>query len=660
MASTGHDRNRPDAPATRLHEVPAEEFVDLGKSLFDLAQNGWDDASWTVTAWCRNKNENRSWKFVAEDRNSFDSRFGDVVKAICVYKVRVSGNAPGSVSHGLRAIRFLYEALRGPSGRFPLDFAWSGLTLQDWQRAEEHLGRAISPVSRYQYAGELQRIAALLEARDVIPTTRYKHSQPPPANRGMHILRNRQAAMKKLPPEGALHALADASLRPEDDRDRLLFAIGKLLVALGFRINEALTLPVDCWRTDGAGRPYLVYWPEKKGVISPKWIPTAAMDLVDGAVKTIRELTEDARRRARVLEADTTRVPLLVRHPSSRLLSKTDLAAAIGVRRHVVVDLIRRLGVAPCGEASGTGGGFLYRADEFERALAKTLPEHRYAFVRPDGKTQPLSRFLCVVPKRFFSGDTGLLTVRPVRIGDVAAFVRSGDPSQRPSVFERFGFTDENGKPWTIATHQFRHWLNTVAHKGGISDMELARWMGRKDPRQNRHYQHLDTEERVERLKEAVRSGEVVGSVSEVYRRLSADEREEFLDAEIEAVHVTPFGTCTHNFAVKPCPYHVQCLNGCGSFLRTRGDAREIVAIQGVKRRAERVLEGAEKAAEDGLPEAANWVEHNRRLLEGAERALAVDAEARGTPSGEKVRVFPKASSKGDEQPGSTSARARQ
>ncbi len=52
------------------------------------------------------------------------------------------------------------------------------------------------------------------------------------------------------------------------------------------------------------------------------------------------------------------------------------------------------------------------------------------------------------------------------------------------SIFERHSFTEHDGSALRVTTHQFRHYLNTVAQAGGLSQLDIAKWSGRKDVRQ--------------------------------------------------------------------------------------------------------------------------------------------------------------------------------
>jgi hypothetical protein len=60
-------------------------------------------------------------------------------------------------------------------------------------------------------------------------------------------------------------------------------------------------------------------------------------------------------------------------------------------------------------------------------------------------------------------------------------------------------------------------WLNTLADRGGLSDMELARWMGRRDLRQNAAYKHGTVSDRVKKAREMIVDGSLKGRISETW-----------------------------------------------------------------------------------------------------------------------------------------------
>ena len=71
----------------------------------------------------------------------------------------------------------------------------------------------------------------------------------------------------------------------------------------------------------------------------------------------------------------------------------------------------------------------------------------------------------------------------------------------RESLFSRFDFTEPDGSPIKITSHQLRHWLNTIAQRGGLSQLDIAKWSGRKDIHQNANYDHMTAYELIEKVR---------------------------------------------------------------------------------------------------------------------------------------------------------------
>jgi len=99
--------------------------------------------------------------------------------------------------------------------------------------------------------------------------------------------------------------------------------------------------------------------------------------------------------------------------------------------------------------------------------------------------------------------------------------------------------------------------------------------MGRDNPRDTHAYRHATVDERLQWVKDGIREEKLSGPKVEMYRQLSPGERDVYLEGELRAVHVTPLGICVHDFAVAPCPYHLNCVRGCSDYLRTIGNKDE-------------------------------------------------------------------------------------
>ena len=106
---------------------------------------------------------------------------------------------------------------------------------------------------------------------------------------------------------------------------------------------------------------------------------------------------------------------------------------------------------------------------------------------------------------------------------------------------------------------------------------------------QNTTYQHTTLKERTQShkdfiafnsisekltfLHEGIRTNKILGNITDTYNLLikkkGIDTAETFLKTHAHAIHLTPFGGCTHDFSQAPCPKHLQCWNGCSHLHRT-------------------------------------------------------------------------------------------
>jgi len=150
--------------------------------------------------------------------------------------------------------------------------------------------------------------------------------------------------------------------------------------------------------------------------------------------------------------------------------------------------------------------------------------------------------------------------------------------------------------------------------------------MGRKHEQDTGAYLHSTVDERLLWVKSGIRNEEIVGPMANVYFELPEDERDAFLEGQIQAVHITPMGICIHDFAIEPCPYYLNCVRGCPEYLRTKGNQKERAYLIQVKRRTEKALSAMDEhiIAEYGET-AQGWVQHYQETLVGVNAALAPD-----------------------------------
>jgi hypothetical protein len=144
------------------------------------------------------------------------------------------------------------------------------------------------------------------------------------------------------------------------------------------------------------------------------------------------------------------------------------------------------------------------RRRDVEAALLELQPKGPMV-VEPVRQEIHESLFVCFLHQFHQERGTNRSAVSAVtdqQIGDMLDS-RAG----MPSVFQRFGMTEENGNPIRINSHMFRHWLNTLAQEGGMSQHEIARWMGRRRIDENAAYDHISGFKMAENARELFRKG---------------------------------------------------------------------------------------------------------------------------------------------------------
>jgi hypothetical protein len=277
---------------------------------------------------------------------------------------------------------------------------------------------------------------------------------------------------------------------------------------------------------------------------------------------------------------------------------------------------VRVLGLAPMIMRGPSHGGHLYRFSDVERSLLALLPEGFPIF---DDRTElKFSEALCAVRMNELipSRSTHPCVVQRINIVHVNAFLGAGPEGRRSSLFDRYGFREPDGSQIMVTSHAFRHWLNTIAQKGGLSQIDIARWSGRKSVAQNSAYNHMTAAELLETVKGLtgrVDEIKVFGPMGDV-APCEPVARAEFIRMQIPAAHTTDLGFCTHDFAMTPCPIHGDCGN-CSEHLFIKGDPRQMANLDARLEDAEAALAMSRKAEADGSVGANRWTAHHLRTV---------------------------------------------
>jgi hypothetical protein len=497
-------------------------------------------------------------------------------------------------------------------------------------RASQLIEAKNSPARAYRLGQNLQLIAAFAdENRLVKVASRWRNPIGRPGDSARVGREFEDRRQQKLPSAEDLGAVAEAFRLAKEREDVIVTSIAAIMCSTPDRIAEILTLPSECEHgdrlPDGKEVYGLRYWPAKGAAPMIKWAIPSMVNLVKDAVARIRTHTESARALARWYEE----------HPSDLYLPahlETYRGAALSVAQAAEVIY----GDAECQEETVVLLKFHKLCPTFiptrelkvdfqvlQDFVLRRLPKN-FPFL---DKTVGLkySDALCVVHKYAFNQQRRTIRClfESVSHGQVSNGLGGGARHGKSSVFSRLGVVDANGVPFVINTHKFRHYLNTLAMHGGLDQLDLAKWSGRKDVRQNRAYDHVSARDRLAMIRKSIGdNSNMFGSLGWA-PNLPSITRDEFANLKVTSAHTTEFGYCTHNFTATPCQLHLDCLN-CNELVCIKGDEIREINIRRQLDETRELLRAAQKGADAGAYGAGRWVEHQRQTVQRLEELCAV------------------------------------
>jgi hypothetical protein len=418
----------------------------------------------------------------------------------------------------------------------------------------------------------------------------------------------------KMPSEAALEALPEAFHIASEPGDVLVTSITAILLAAPSRINEVLLLPTNCEVTHATPtdtRVLLRWWPAKGAPPMVKPVYSGMSEVVISAISKLREISAPAREIAVWYENSPTSLflPPGTEHLRDRAyLALEEIEQIVGINGGRQWCNLQRLQIID------VGGRPSVRFADVERCVIALLPQGfpivnkeiglRYSdalvLVRKNELHRSRATYLCMVE-----------LVATDFINDALGGKRDG----RASMLDRMGFKEPDGTRIEITTHQFRHYLNTIAQMGGLSQLDIAKWSGRVDVRQNAAYDHVSSDEMLAIIRKAVGDSSLMfgplGSVPD--RRLIS--RDEFAQLKVPTAHVTELGFCIHDFTMAPCEVHRDCIN-CEELVCVKGYSGKTEQIKRQLDEARILLDRAESAEVDGQYGADRWVTHQRATVE--------------------------------------------
>lgn len=433
---------------------------------------------------------------------------------------------------------------------------------------------------------------------------------------------------KKLPDPAALDALASIFNSPRDNADVAITSICALLCCAPDRIIETLTLPLDCIaRTEESSTGTepgisLRWFPAKNGAPMLKRVIPSMADTARRAIDNLKTIGAPARALARWYEQhpDQLYLPPDLEYLRSReslttaevgqiVFGRTD---SLGCTR----EWIRHFKV-PKTNKSGTLS-IAFR--DIERTVLSLLPASFPFLDREQGLRY--SKALCICRINDLNGYASYQCMfQPITYRLVCT--RLGRSNKTMSIFEKRGFRTEDGGQLFILSHMFRHYLNTVAQAGGLSDIEIAKWSGRKVIAQNRYYDHESDRDVMAKIRHAIGDSKLaVGPLANMDKRMLIT-RTEFADIKVITAHTNELGYCLHDFASLPCQIHGDHIN-CNEQVYIKGDTERENNLRCLQAETCGLLEKAKQALTDEEYGADTWVQHQMTLLSRLDQILQI------------------------------------
>ena len=573
------------------------------------------------------------------DYAPLDSLNVDFFKAYLRYRY---GLAPlMNPHHMLSAIRYLDKAL-ARTGKSIADALCDDFTV-----AAAACRSAYSRETAYRVGVQLQAIARFLDDHELVahPLAWTCHIRRPTHFHHLGAERDRRRD-RKLPSQRAIAALGDAYRRARDPMDVIAASAYALLLATHSRISELHRLDAYACEVEavdnGEHRYGLRWYPSKGGEPETRWVPTALAPLAREALQRLRDTTDPARELARkyiagdpVLPQDDPHDPFAregyismqtlgtVTHP------KRALAALRGSGIDIRWEYATRLGVPVSTPAK------LYLRAPIEEGFRAELPE---GFPLTDAKSRLRYDRALLVRTASMSLRSSTMFWRLARIPsneiDLAMNGRDNRTGRTAGLFERLALVDDDGETVRITPHQLRHYMTTLANEGNLSQLDIAKWAGRKDARHNRYYDHETAASLVSKARAV---GEDMFDRAIIVTPRGPVTAKQLMEGTLPAVHLTKYGACLHDFAMSPCPFYQDCLN-CVEHACVKGDARAERALRARLAVMEKAVAAAQDAAATGNPTPEIWL--SRKTLELARlRELVALIDNDTIPAGAILRL---------------------
>ncbi len=507
-------------------------------------------------------------------------------------------------------------------------------------RATQLIAEHYSDGVAYRTGGQLEMVANFLSDNHltVVPV-RWRNNLKRPGDSvrvGKDFDDRREA---KMPSEAALDALPKAFRLATLPVDIIVSSVAALMCASPDRISEVLMLPENCevhQPRKGKDEAYgLRWWPAKDADPMIKWVVPSMAGVVQDAIAKIRLATAPARIVAKWYENNPHKIYLpedIEYLRDKEWICMDELAKILGTQPYMWCKTVSL-------RTYREGNQVCIRFCDVETAMLRMLP-HGFPVINKETGLK-FSEALLVVRRNELGNQRGTYNsmIEAVTIGQINSGLGSRFKHGFDSIFCRLGLVAEDGTAIKVTTHQFRHYLNTLAQAGGMSQLDIAKWSGRKDIHQNAAYDHVTPDQMLLKIRDAVGdSNKMFGPLAEMPKRVLIP-RDEFARLMVPTAHTTDLGFCIHDYTMSPCQLHMDCIH-CEDLVCVKGDHEKAERLQLRLKEARALMEKAENAVEEGYAGSDRWLVHHKSAVERLSQLCSIMSNP-DVPQGSIIQLAP-------------------
>lgn len=515
-----------------------------------------------------------------------------------------------AINHRLAVLRLVEQALSEYGFLSPIHINQDIMNRAS-QLAVENYSKSLT----YRLGAQLERLVVVISENKLLATPfqwRNPIKRPSDSQRiGEEADKRRE---EKMPSPAALDALPQIFRMATKDIHVIVSATTAILLASPDRINEVLRLEDKCEvirKNKQGGDIYGLRWRGSKGGDSTiKEIISSMVDVVKEALNKIRYETKTARAIAKWYEDNPAKVFL---RPEMECLRSKELLS-VKEAAHILwgTDRPKRESQLPF-KTKKIDGKLYVEFEALENWVISQLPSE-FPFYDQDSDLKYSEALYIALRNQFRPKKaTYICLFECIDVNKINSYLGTRSLSGIPSIFDAFDFFEPNGGPISVKTHQFRHYLNTLALAGGMSEIEVSKWSGRKDVKQTSAYDHRTSSEIVQQIRGAIGNPDKsFGPISRLGRS-NLITRDQISQLIVETVHTTDIGYCLHNFVASPCQLHLDCIN-CQEMVCIKGDKKAQDSLRLRLEESNTLLKQSQAAVDEGFFGADRWLSHQMEV----------------------------------------------